>query len=57
MNILASDDARPRSLRATLIRSTKVAVILLGLVVLGLVVISWLSGDPADLPFQYEGFD
>ncbi|MGH0035407.1 MAG: hypothetical protein ACQGVK_10315 [Myxococcota bacterium] len=52
-----SDDPRPSSLSTTLIRSSKIAAIVLGLVLVGLVVTSWLAGDPADLPFEYEGFD
>lgn len=55
--MLAPKEGPPSSLRSTVIRFVKVTTILLGLILLGLIVASWLGGDPADLPFEYDGFD
>lgn len=45
------------SLRSTLARSAKIATVVLVLLIGAVVAAAWIAGDPAELPFEYEGFD
>ena len=43
--------------RGLLGRSLRIAFLMLALAIAGLMIAAWLGGSPADLPFDYGGFD
>lgn len=38
-------------------RSLRIAFLILALAIAGVTLAAWLGGSPADLPFDYGGFD